>query len=131
VAQADQADQAELISRIPYDTLQTIADALLNARAVLEQEFKAIEKRLYRLARANEPTRRLMTTPGVGAIVALTFASAIDDPARFRSSRMVGAHFGLTPRKHQSGETDGTGRISRIGDHGADSSGRRNMACFG
>jgi transposase len=58
-----------------------------------------------------------MTTPGVGAIVALTFAAAIDDPARFRSSRMVGAHFGLTPRKHQSGETDVTGRISRIGDH--------------
>src|SRR5215218_800037 len=101
-----------------HDTLRTIADALLKARAVLEQEFKAIEKRLYRLARANEPTRQLMTTPGVGAIVALTFAAAIDDPARFRSSRMVGAHFGLTPRKHQSGETDVTGRISRIGDHG-------------
>ena len=59
-----------------------------------------------------------MTTPGVGAIVALTFAAAIDDPARFRSSRMVGAHFGLTPRKPQSGETDVSGRISRIGDHG-------------
>jgi transposase len=101
-----------------HDTLQTIADALLSARTVLEQEFKAIEKRLSGLARANGPTRRLMTTPGVGAIVALTFVSAIDDPARFRSSRMVGAHFGLTPRKHQSGETDVTGRISRIGDHG-------------
>jgi transposase len=49
-----------------HDTLQTIADALLNARAVLEQEFKAIEKRLYRLARANEPTRRLMTPPWRG-----------------------------------------------------------------
>ena len=101
-----------------HDTLQTIADALLKARAVLEQEFKAIEKRLYALARAHVPTRQLMTTPGVGAIVALTFAAAIDDPARFRSSRMVGAHFGLTPRKHQSGETDVSGRISRIGDHG-------------
>jgi transposase len=101
-----------------HDTLQTIADALLKARAGLEQEFKTIEKRLYQLARASAPTRRLMTTPGVGAIVALTFASAIDDPARFRSSRVVGAHFGLTPRKHQSGETDVTGRISRIGDHG-------------
>jgi transposase len=101
-----------------HDTLQTIAEALLKARAGLEQEFKTIEKRLYQLARASAPTRRLMTTPGVGAIVALTFASAIDDPARFRSSRVVGAHFGLTPRKHQSGETDVTGRISRIGDHG-------------
>lgn len=57
-----------------------------------------------------------MTTPGVGAIVALTFVASIDEPERFRSSRMVGAHFGLTPRKYQSGETDITGRISKIGD---------------
>src|SRR5215210_834437 len=53
--------------------------------------FKAIEKRLCALARPNAPTRRLMTTPGVGAIAALTFAAAMDDPARFRSSRMGGA----------------------------------------
>jgi transposase len=52
----------------------------------------------------------------VGAIVSLTYASAIDDPKRFKSSKMVGPHFGLTPKKHQSGETDITGRISKIGD---------------
>src|SRR4051794_23092536 len=40
-----------------HNTLQTIADALLKARAVLEQEFKAIEKRLSGLARAHAPTR--------------------------------------------------------------------------
>jgi transposase len=57
-----------------------------------------------------------MSTPGVGAIVALTYASALDDPGRFKSSKMVGPHFGLTPKKHQSGETDITGRISKIGD---------------
>ena len=101
-----------------HDTLGMIADALLTARAVLVQEFKAVEKRLYALARSDVRTRQLMTVPGVGAIVALTYAAAIDDPARFRSSRMVGAHFGLTPRKYQSGKTDVTGRISKIGDHG-------------
>lgn len=95
-----------------------IANALLKARVVLIQEFRAVEKRLYGLARNDARTRRLMTVPGVGAIVALTYAAAIDDPARFRSSRMVGAHFGLTPRKYQSGETDIAGRISKIGDHG-------------
>jgi len=51
-----------------------------------------------------------------GPIVALTYASAIDDPARFKSSKQAGAHFGLTPKKHQSGETNYTGRISKIGD---------------
>jgi transposase len=57
-----------------------------------------------------------MTTPGVGAIVALTYAAAIDDPKRFISSKQVSAHFGLTPRKYRSGEMDVTGRISKSGD---------------
>jgi transposase len=70
------------------------------------------------LARENWRVRRLMSAPGVGAIVALTFVAAIDEPARFRSSKAVGAHFGLTPKKYQSGETDVTGRISKIGDAG-------------
>jgi transposase len=59
-----------------------------------------------------------MTTPGVGVLVALTFVAAVDDAKRFRSSRAVGPHFGLTPRKQQSGEPDYTGRISKIGDAG-------------
>jgi transposase len=68
------------------------------------------------VAREDSRVRRLMTTPGVATIVALTYVSAIDDPGRFRSSKTVGAHFGLTPRKYQSGEADVTGRISKIGD---------------
>ena len=58
------------------------------------------------MARADAKCRLLMSTPGVGPIVALTYAAAIDDPARFTSSKRVGAHFGLTPKKYQSGETD-------------------------
>jgi transposase len=57
-----------------------------------------------------------MTTPSVGPIVALTYASAIDDPGRLTSSKAAGAHFGLTPKKYQSGQTDYTGRITKIGD---------------
>ena len=49
-------------------------------------------------------------------MVAITFASAVDDPARFRRSRSLGAHFGLTPKRYQSGETDVTGGISKAGD---------------
>jgi transposase len=57
-----------------------------------------------------------MTVPGVGALVAVTFTSGVDAPERFARSKGVGAHFGLTPRKHQSGETDVTGAVSRVGD---------------
>ncbi len=101
------------------DTLTQIAEALLSARATLMRGFKgSLESRLLAQARRDARTRLLMTTPGVGALTALTFTAAIDDPARFRSSRMVGAHFGLTPTKYQSGETDVTGRISKVGVHG-------------
>jgi transposase len=93
-----------------------IADALLAVHAVLRKEFAAFEKQVRKMARSETRARLLMSTPGVGPIVALTYASAIDDPGRFKSSKQVGAHFGLTPKKHQSGETDYTGRISKIGD---------------
>lgn len=106
----------ELVAGHP--TLTAVAEALLAAREALQTEFRTIERRLLAQARADARVRNLMSTPGVGTLVALTFAAAIDDPARFRSSRMVGAHFGLTPKKYQSGETDVTGRISKVGDHG-------------
>ena len=104
----------ELVEGQP--TLTLIADALLAARAVLVRELARLEKRARGLARTDARGRLLMSTPGVGVIVALTFVAAIDDPGRFRSSKQVGAHFGLTPRKYQSGETDVSGRISKIGD---------------
>ncbi len=99
-------------------TLSTVAEALLAARGTLFEQWQKLEKRLRSLAREDRRVRLLMTAPGVGTIVALTYASAIDDPGRFRSSKAVGAHFGLTPKKYQSGETDITGRISKIGDGG-------------
>jgi transposase len=101
-----------------HPTLAAIAEALLAARDALGEQLRGLEKRLRDQAREDERARLLMTTPGVGVIVALTFVSAVDDPARFRRSKAVGAHFGLTPRKYQSGETDVTGRISKIGDAG-------------
>ncbi len=99
-----------------HPTLEAIATSLLQAREVLAQEFGVFERRVRSTARYDERARRLMTTPGVGVLVALTFVAAVDDPERFRSSRDVGPHFGLTPRKYQSGETDYTGRISKAGD---------------
>ncbi len=106
----------ELVAEHP--SLEVIAQALLAVRAVLLREFNGFEKRVRTAARCDARARLLMSTPGVGAIVSLTVACAIDDPARFKRSKMVGAHFGLTPKKYQSGETDITGRISKIGDEG-------------
>jgi transposase len=106
----------ELVAGQP--NLEAIAGGLLAVRTVLRREFNALEKRVRTAARGDARTRLLMSTPGVGPIVALTYASAIDDPGRFTSSKRVGCHFGMTPRRYQSGQTDVTGRISKIGDKG-------------
>jgi transposase len=99
-----------------HPNLQEIGKALLRARAVLLAEFNGFEKRARAASRLDERARLLMSTPAVGPIVSLTYASAIDDPSRFTSSKRAGPLFGLTPKKHQSGETDYSGRISKLGD---------------
>jgi transposase len=101
-----------------HATLGVLAKALLSAHAALLREFDMFEKLVRATARNDKRARLMMSAPGVGAIVALTYVSAIDDPSRFSSSKRIGAHFGLTPRKYQSGETDVTGRITKIGDAG-------------
>jgi transposase len=96
--------------------LEPMTEPLLRAREVMRSEFAVLHRRLLTIVKADEVCRRLMTVPGVGAVVAITFTTAVDDPARFAGSKAVGAHFGLTPKKYQSGETDVTGGITRVGD---------------
>jgi transposase len=97
----------------------TLAHALLpmlDARLSLYRSFRELDNRTRHVAQEDPVCRRLMTAPGVGFVTALTFKSAVDDPARFRKSRTVAAHFGLTPRRLQSGEMDIDGHISKCGD---------------
>ena len=96
-----------------------LAEALLpvlEARLMLYRTYLVLDRRVKQEARNDTVCRQLMTVPGVGPITALTFKAAVDDPHRFRRSRTVGAHFGLTPRRYQSGEHDYAGRISKAGD---------------
>ncbi len=96
--------------------LATVVGSMLAARSALQAEFACLHRALLALVRADPVCRQLMSVPGVGAVVAMTFKSGVDDPSRFRRSRDVGPHFGLTPRKYQSGELDVTGSISKVGD---------------
>ena len=85
-------------------------------RRTLREQIVILHRRLLAIVRDDEVCRRLMTTPGVGPVVALTYRATVDVPARFRKSKAVGAVFGLTCAKYQSGEIDRNGRISRCGD---------------
>jgi transposase len=96
--------------------LERITGAMLEARAALWREFKRLHSEMVRIVRNDETCRRLMSIPGVGPLVAITFKSAIDDPGRVAKSKTIGALFGLVPKKYQSGERDISGGITRTGD---------------
>jgi transposase len=97
-------------------SLSAIIDPLLAAWQAVRAQIAVLDRRLIGLAKGDPTCRLLMTCPGVGVIVATSFAASIEAPEYFRHSRSVGAYLGLTPTRYQSGETDRTGGISRRGD---------------
>ena len=82
----------------------------------LDDSAKKIEDELAAMAKDNPVCRRFMEIPGVGPIIAMSFYTAIENPNRFRKSSDVAAYFGLTPRIYQSGETESSGQISKMGN---------------
>jgi transposase len=104
----------ELVESFPR--LAAIVEPLLTVRRVMRQQFAVLHKMLLDTVRHDPICRRLMTAPGVGVVVALTYRATIDQPQRFVHSRAVGAHVGLTPKRYQSGEVDYDGRVSKCGD---------------
>lgn len=94
-----------------------LMEAMLAARAACWTQYLKLHDLAVRLVARDPLCRRFMQVPGVGPVCALSFAAAIDDPARFRRSRDVAAYFGLTSRRWQSGSSiDVQGRISKRGD---------------
>jgi len=104
----------ELAESLP--DVAVLVEPLLVVRRVLREQVGILHRRLLAIVRDDDVCRRLMTIPGVGPVVALTYRATVDVPARFRNSKAVGAVLGLTPSRYQSGESDRIGRISRCGD---------------
>ncbi|QEP30441.1 IS110 family transposase [Pukyongiella litopenaei] len=96
--------------------LRSIADGFIAAHVTLCQAADDLDKAVKKKAKAHPVARRLMTIPGVGPVNALSFIALIDDPYRFSRTSNVGAFLGLTPKRHQSGEVDWSGRVSKCGD---------------
>ena len=104
----------ELVADLP--DLAILVEPLLVVRRVLREQIAVLHRRLLAVVRDDEVCRRLMTVPGVGPVVAPTYRATVDVPVRFRKSKSVGAAFGLTCSRDQSGERDRPGAISRCGD---------------
>lgn len=105
-----------VLSQTPRSSLiQHVIHALLNTWRHLNLQIRDFDKAIARLASASQVCRRLMSVPGVGSPTAVAFASAVDDPARFKRLQDIGPYLGLTPRKYKSGEVDRQGNVSKTG----------------
>jgi transposase len=98
------------------DWLGPVLDPLIAARSAIAQQLKMVSTNVLKAARGDADVRRMMTVPGIGAMTALAFKAAIDDPKRFTSSTKVGPYLGLTPRQYQSGESEWIGGIGKTND---------------
>jgi transposase len=90
--------------------------SLLGVRERMVEQIARLDRQLKAISVASPACQALMTIPGVGVQTSAAFAAAVDDASRFKRSRTAGAYFGLVPRRHQSGELDWTGRITKQGD---------------
>jgi transposase len=102
--------------RADNDWLGSLLDPLLAVHTAIARQIKVASASVLEAARGDADVRRMMTVPGVGAITALAFKTAIDDPKRFASSTKVGPYLGLTPRQYQSGESEWIGGIGKSND---------------
>jgi transposase len=96
--------------------LRMAIEPLLDARNMMRKQKVAMDRRLSQMTRKDEVCKRLITISGVDPVTSLSFKATVDDPDRFKDSKAVAAHLGLTPRIYQSGEIDRSGNISKCGD---------------
>jgi transposase len=99
---------------LPAHTLMQIEPPLVMLEKLNEQ-IKAADRRLEEAAKADEVVRRLCSVPGVGPVVATTFAATLDEASRFLGAKPVRSYLGLVPREYSSGERQHRGRISKAG----------------
>ena len=97
-------------------SMRIVVETLLQARAAIIERIKSLDRQVLAAAKSNPTVRLFMTAPGVGAITALSVASAFDDVKRFKHSSSAGAYLGLTPRRYESGEVSRNGHISKQGN---------------
>jgi transposase len=106
----------ELIKRTDI-VFTTMIETMLDVRRAIFDGYSRLHRVVLQAVQHDPICRPLMTVPGVGPVASLSFKVGVDDPLRFTRSRTVGAHFGLTPRRHQSGTSiDYEGRIIKQGD---------------
>jgi transposase len=92
--------EARVLELVAEDrSLMAITEPMLRVRKTLIEQFERLDRLCRQLARRDPVCHRLMTVPGVGTVVALTYRTGVDAPERFSRSRDVGAHFDRAPQR--------------------------------
>jgi transposase len=94
----------------------SVVGPLLTVWRTVRDQIAGLDRQIMTAAKEDPTCRLLMTCPGVGAVIAMSFSAAVEALGHFRRSRSVGAYLGMTPRRHQSGEIDHNAGVSKRGD---------------
>lgn len=104
------------MDELPKDLQPSLLPVLRTIQDLTER-IDAYDRQIEERIRTEYPEcELLLQVPGVGAVTALTYRLVIDDPKRFKRSRMVGAYVGLVPGQDQSGESSPELPITKTGD---------------
>jgi transposase len=95
--------------------MQATLAPLTRVLHVMSEEIARLDRELATTATTDPIVRRLMTAPGIGPIVALTFRAFVDDVQRFRTAGQASAAVGLVPREDSSAERRHRGHITKAG----------------
>jgi transposase len=107
---------ATALKQIPKEIVNSLKP-VLGIIGELNRTIRRFDKEMEKVCEKKYPeTDRLRQIKGVGPITALAFVLILEDPARFKNRRAVGAYLGLTPKKQSSGSQDPQLRISKAGD---------------
>jgi transposase len=79
----------------------------------LNQRIAPLEEAVRTAAAKNRDACRLMTHPGVGPIVSLTYVLTIGDWQRFPRGKHVASYLGLIPQEDSSSDKRRLGHISK------------------
>ena len=99
------------------EPILAVVEPLLGVIERLTKEIRQLDRWIAEVVKEKYPEALLLQqVNGVGPVVSLTYVLTLEDPHRFRRSRDVGAYVGLVPRLHESGEQEGSRRLSKAGD---------------
>lgn len=106
-------DNGEIV--VP-ESVRAVLAPLAKQIGAFDKQLAMIDGDLVAAAKADEKTKRLMTIPGIGPVIATAIVATVSDISSFTSGREFAAFLGLTPRQHSSGGKQRSGGISKMDD---------------